>query len=265
MCRRRSNNLAVTSATDFEARRSASSAEPLDLFSASFRSKSIRQIYLLAYNYTIPGASRAGINSSQSGQLEVPMKTLVTRKGNLDARRFFRKKLREIAGKPKELEWSFPNGSREKYLTYLVKTYLGKLQIGVLERWRGRNLHLIRFAQRQGSLPPGVELNTPVAHNRRVAGLYAKDANGEIWLCSRGSFTAGGKIPYDFSLSYFNEWLYEIDDAGKLLQIIPVCSLSSPKIFDDIATFTTAVQELKKKYKGESYKIISPPKNSLKN
>ena len=193
------------------------------------------------------------------------MKTLVTRKGNLDALRVFRNKLREIAGKPKELEWSFPNGSRGEYPTYLVKTYLGELQIGVPERWEGRNLHLIRFAQKQGPLSPDVELNIPEAHDRKVAGLYVKDANGEIWLCSRGSFTAGGKIPYDFSFSYFDKWLYKIDDAGKLLQIIPVCSLSSPTIFDEIADFTTAVKELKKKYKGESYKIISPPKNSLEN
>lgn len=189
------------------------------------------------------------------------MKTLVTRKGNLDALRFFRRKLKK--NKQKELEWIFPDGSRGKYPTYLVKTYLGKLEIGVPEGWGTRNPHLIRFAQRQGSLSPDVELNIPKAHDRRVSGLYAKDANGEIWLCSRGSFTAGrGRIPRDISFSHFDKWLYEIDDEGELRPIIPVCSLSSPTIFDDIATFTTAVQELKKRYKDESYKIISPKKTN---
>lgn len=193
------------------------------------------------------------------------MKTLVTPKDNSKALRSFRAKLREIAGKPKELEWRFPNGSRGKYPTYLVKTYLDKLEIGVPEGWEARNPHLIRFAQRQGPLSPDVELNIPEAHNRRVSGLYAKHANGEIWLCSRGLFTAfRGKIKRDISFSHFEKWLYEIDDEEKLLQIIPVCSLSSPTIFDDIADFTDAVRELKEIYKDEdeSYKIISPKKTN---
>ena len=190
------------------------------------------------------------------------MKTLVTRKGNLDALRVFRNKLREIAGKPKGLEWSFPNGSREEYPTYLVKTYLGKLQIGVPKRWGTRNPHLIRFAQKQGPLSPDVELNIPKTHDRRISGLYAKHANGEIWLCSRGLFTAfRGKIKREtITFPYFDKWLHEIDDKEKSIQIIPVCSLSSPTIFDDIADFTDAVQKLKKIYKDKSYKIISPEK-----
>ena len=124
------------------------------------------------------------------------MKTLVTCKDNSEALKSFRKKLREIAGKPKELEWRFPNSNRSgrKYRTYLVKTYLGALEIGVPGRWGTRNVHLIRFVQGKGSLSPDVELNIPKKHNRRVSGLYAKDAYDEIWLCSRGSFTAGGSI-----------------------------------------------------------------------
>lgn len=59
---------------------------------------------------------------------------------------------------------------------------------------------------------------------------------------------------------YFDKWLYEIDDEGELRPIIPVCSLSSPTISSDIATFTIAVQELKKRYKDKSYKIIPPKK-----
>ena len=181
------------------------------------------------------------------------MKTLVTPEDNSKALRSFRAKLREIAGKPKELEWRFPNtgGRQGKYPTYLVKTYLGELQIGVPERWGGRNPHLIRFAQRQGSLSPDVELNIPEKHDRNVSGLYAKHANGEIWLCSRGSFTAfRGRIKREtITLPYFDKWLYEIDDEEELRQIIPVCSLLSPTISSDIATFTIAVQELKKRYK----------------
>ena len=194
------------------------------------------------------------------------MKTLVTRKDNSKALKLFRAKLREIAGKPEELEWRFPDGSRGKYPTYLIETYLNKLEIGVPEGWKARNPHLIRFAQSQGPLSPDVELNIPKTHDRKISGLYAEDANGEIWLCSRGLFTAfRGKIKREtITFPYFDKWLHEIDDEGESCRIIPVCSLSSPTIFDDIADFTTAVQELKEIYKeiykDGSHKSISPKK-----
>ena len=181
------------------------------------------------------------------------MYTLKTKKENKKAIALFQKRLKGICPRPEKLEWGFPNGERAKYLTYKIATYLGEIQIGVPEpeSWRSRIPHLVRFSKEQGPPSPDVELNIPIDHNRKVSGLYAS-SNGEIWLCSRGSFTAyRGQIKRDITFSYFDKWLNEIDDAGKIINVIPVCSLSSPTFANDIATFVAAVLELKELYKKE--------------
>jgi hypothetical protein len=189
------------------------------------------------------------------------VRTIETAKGNSEALSLFREKLEETSYKQEELEWGFPNGNRADYLTYSIKTHLGELQIGVPESWESRIPHLVRFAREQGPPSPDVELNIPVEHNRKISGLYA-NSNDEIWLCSRGSFTAyRGQIKRDITFSYFDKWLCEIDDAGKSIQVIPVCSLSSPTIANDIATFTASVQELKLLYKDNSGEAIPPTRS----
>lgn len=179
------------------------------------------------------------------------MQTIETYDENSSALSLFRKRLECISYHQEELEWGFPNGERAEYLTYSIETHLGELQVGVPESWESRIPHLVRFAKEQGPPSPGVELNIPTEINRRVSGLYAK-FNDEIWLCSRGSFTAfRGQIKRDIAFSHFDKWLCEVDDAGKRVQVIPVCSLSSSTMANDIATFTAAVQELKKIYKDQ--------------
>lgn len=184
------------------------------------------------------------------------MHTLETPEENAEALSLFRKKLEDISYRQEELEWGFPNGDRAEYLTYSIKTHLGELQIGVPEFWESRIPHLVRFTKDQGPPSPDVELNIPTEHNRKVSGLYAK-SNNEIWLCSRGSFTAfRGKIKRDVTFSYFDKWLCEIYDAGKKIQVISVCSLSSSTIANDIATFTASVKELKQLYKDEPDEML---------
>lgn len=185
------------------------------------------------------------------------MQTIETYDENSSALSLFRQRLEDISYRQEELEWGFPNGERAEYLTYSIETHLGELQVGVPESWESRIPHLVRFAKEQGPPSPDVELNIPTEINRRVSGLYAK-SNDEIWLCSRGSFTAfRGQIKRDITLSHFDKWLCEIDDAGKQAQVIPVCSLSSPTMANDIATFTAAVQELKQLYKNQPDQISS--------
>ncbi|MGF1872455.1 hypothetical protein [Photobacterium indicum] len=186
------------------------------------------------------------------------MKTIETYYENSFALSLFRKKLDDISYRQEELEWGFPNGDRAEYLTYSIATHLGELQVGVPESWVSRIPHLVRFAKEQGPPSPDVELNIPTEINRRVSGLYAK-SNDEIWLCSRGSFTAfRGQIKRDITLSHFDKWLCEVDDAGRQAQVIPVCSLSSPTMANEIATFTAAVQELKQLYKDHPDEMSSP-------
>lgn len=194
------------------------------------------------------------------------MRILETIDENSEAVELFRDKLEEVSYMKKDLEWGFPNGERLEYPTYLVKTHLGELQIGVPDSSLGNRIpHFVRFAKDDNAPPsPDVELNTPREHDRRISGVYVKDGD-EIWLCSRGSFTAyRGQIKRDLVFSFFENWLYQVNDSGTMTLVIPVCSLSSPTISNDIAEFTFAVQELKQLYKKNSsvISLSKPDKNN---
>lgn len=177
------------------------------------------------------------------------MHALETKEENSRAVNKFRERLHEIAHNLTDMEWGFPNGDRHIYPTYSIQTYLGEIQIGVPEFWNTTVPHLIRFTKEQGPPSPDVEINIPSEHNRKVSGVYVQSGN-ENWLCSRGSFTAfRGQIKRDFTLKHFEKWIIQIDDKNKPANVILVCSINSPKIADDIATFVAAVMELKKLYK----------------
>jgi hypothetical protein len=188
------------------------------------------------------------------------MRALETKEENSLAVKNFRKRLKDVAFKLEEMEWGFPNGERADYPTYSIKTRLGEIQVGVPKSWSTRVPHLIRFTKEQGPPSPDVEINIPIEHNRKVSGLYVQSGN-EYWLCSRGSFTSyRGQIKREFTFSHFDKWLIQIDDMGKSTNVIPVCSLASPTIANDIVTFVAAVQELKQLHKGgeeQSETIVS--------
>jgi hypothetical protein len=177
------------------------------------------------------------------------MHALETKKENSQAVMAFRERLKEVAFRLENFEWGFPNGERGVYPTYSIHTHLGEIQVGVPESWSNRAPHLIRFKKEQGPPSPDVEINIPMEHDRKVSGLYVQ-ADSEYWLCSRGSFTSyRGQIKRDYTFSHFNKWLIEIDDKARSAYVIPVCSLASPTLANDIATFARAVQELKRLHK----------------
>lgn len=177
------------------------------------------------------------------------MRALDTKEENSRAAKSFRERLKDVAFKLEDMEWGFPNGDRVVYPTYSIMTHLGEIQVGVPKSWDTRVPHLIRFTKEQGPPSPDVEINIPIEHDRKVSGLYVQTGN-EYWLCSRGSFTSyRGKIKREFTFTHFDKWLIQIDDMGKTANVIPVCSLASPTIANDIATFVAAVQELKQLHK----------------
>jgi hypothetical protein len=178
------------------------------------------------------------------------MRALETKEENSRAVKTFRERLKEVASKLEDMEWGFPNGGRDIYPTYSIQTHLGEIQVGVPKSWNTRVPHLIRFTKEQGPPSPDVEINIPIEHDRKVSGLYVQSGN-EYWLCSRGSFTSyRGQIKREFTFTHFDKWLIRIDDMGKPANVIPVCSLASPTIANDIATFVAVVQELKQLHKG---------------
>ena len=190
------------------------------------------------------------------------MRALDTKEENSRAVKSFRERLKDVASKLEDMEWGFPNGDRVIYPTYSITTHLGEIQVGVPKSWNTRVPHLIRFTKEQGPPSPDVEINIPIEHDRRVSGLYVQSGI-EYWLCSRGSFTSyRGQIKREITFIHFDKWL--IDDLGKSANVIPVCSLTSPTIANDIATFVAAVQELKQLHKGgeeqpEAGKSGTPP------
>lgn len=178
------------------------------------------------------------------------MRALNKKNENSRAVKTFRERLKVVASKLEDMEWGFPNGGRERYPTYSISTHLGEIQVGVPKSWNTRVPHLIRFTNEQGPPSPDVEINIPIEHDRKVSGLYVNTGN-EYWLCSRGSFTSyRGQIKREFTFTHFDKWLVQIDDMGKLADVIPVCSLASPTIANDIATFVAAIQELKRLHRG---------------
>lgn len=183
------------------------------------------------------------------------IRSLETEEENSRAVRSFRQRLKEVASNLTDMEWGFPNGDRHKFPTYSIPTYLGEIQIAVPKSWDTRVAHLIRFKKEQGPPSSDVEINIPITHDRQVSGLYIKSDNDYL-LCSRGSFTSyRGQINREFTFSKFDKWLLKISDKGKLVAVIPVCSISSPTIANDIATFVKAVIELKQAYKATEEQI----------
>ncbi|MDK9779658.1 MULTISPECIES: hypothetical protein [unclassified Vibrio] len=180
------------------------------------------------------------------------MRTICEEKENTEAIGIFRRNLERLSVDSRMLEWGFPSGDRDYFLTYTLPSVLGDIQIGVPEEWSTRIPHLVRFVKDQGPPSPDVEVNIPLNLNRSVSGVYVK-AGSDILLCSRGLFTSyRGKIKKYVSLKYFHQWVQTIDDAGQLSTIIPVCSISSDSLAEDIASFTSSVVLLKEKLKSDS-------------
>ena len=177
------------------------------------------------------------------------MRSLVATKEIEVAVRAFRKRLLEAADDNSNLDWLFPNGERVTCPTYNLDTCYGRIQVGLHDDWDTRIAHLLRFVKEPGSLSSDLEINIPPMLDRRVSGLYVESDN-ELWLCSRGVFTSfRGRIPKNLVQAYFFKWLMDVDDGGRNATVIPVVSIDSPSLKDDIATFLHAVVSLKEEFK----------------
>jgi len=133
--------------------------------------------------------------------------------------------------------------------TYTIKSKAGRVVVGLPSKWSTRIPHLFSLEREGRSLSPDVEINIPLKPDARVSGVYVRSGS-ETWLCSRGKFTAyRGAIPKDTVLRHFGKWVIEVVDGDGSASVIPVTSLSSTSLRDDIATFIKTVIDLKTKYK----------------
>ncbi len=161
----------------------------------------------------------------------------------------FRSILAKTAEEKKRRQWTFPNGDKFVFETFSLKTTEGILLVGIADKWRNRVPHLFCLEREGRALSPDVEINIPLGIDRSVSGVYIRDGK-DIWLCTRGSFTSfRGKIKREVAFKHFDKWLVEVLDDGKSGHVIPVASISSPTIFEDIAQFVQALISLKEAFK----------------
>jgi hypothetical protein len=169
----------------------------------------------------------------------------------------FRKILANAATARQEREWTFPNGEKELFETFSLHTTHGTLLVGIHDRWNNRVPHLFCLEREGRALSPDVELNIPLSLDRSVSGAYLRDMK-DVWLCTRGGFTSfRGKIKREVAFKHFDKWLVDVSDNGKDARVIPVASLSSPTMVEDLAEFVQAVISLKEDFKRSSGDSIS--------
>lgn len=178
----------------------------------------------------------------------------------------FRKLIKDRAIDSKVLQWAFPNGEKANLKTYTLNTPHGILGVGIPKnKWNTRVPHLFTLSMDASVISPDVEINIPLKLDRSISGVYVKNGK-DIWLCSRGDFTAyRGKIKRDITFSYFDKWLLDVEDGEKIASIIPIAALTSPNIESQIANFVSSVNELKARYKNledRGSASISPVWNS---
>jgi hypothetical protein len=161
----------------------------------------------------------------------------------------FRSILAKTAIEKKKREWTFPNGERDTFETFSLNTTEGTLLVGIHDRWNNRVPHLFCLEREGRALSPDVELNIPLGLDRSVSGAYLRDTK-DVWLCTRGSFTSfRGKIKREVAFKHFDKWLVDVLDDGKAALVIPVASVSSPTMVEDLAQFVQAVISLKEDLK----------------
>ena len=162
----------------------------------------------------------------------------------------FRKIIEDASFENEVFQWAFPNGVKADIETYKLNTHHGTLGVGIPKgQWNARVPHLFTLSLDASTLSPDVEINIPLSLDRNVSGVYVKNGK-DIWLCSRGMFTAyRGKIKRELTFSHFDKWLLEVRDADRTASIIPIAALTSPDIANQIANFVISVNNLKEKYK----------------
>lgn len=188
------------------------------------------------------------------------MAQIIEQKTNIrSAIQKFRKIIKEASFENEVLQWAFPNGEKANLKTYKLNTRYGTLGVGIpKDQWNTRVPHLFTLSLNASTISPDVEINIPLTLDRRVSGVYVKKGD-DIWLCSRGMFTAyRGKIKRELTFAHFDKWLLDVDDASKTAYIIPIAALTSPDIANQIANFVLSVNELKEKYKNEDIEEVSP-------
>lgn len=84
-----------------------------------------------------------------------------------------------------------------------------------------------------------VQLNFPAGtYNRRMAGAFVRDAQGEVFIAHRGKLTKGkAGLPKDQVFREFASRAVEAEDAGKTSRVILISELDDPALADRLWDF----------------------------
>jgi hypothetical protein len=91
-----------------------------------------------------------------------------------------------------------------------------------------------------------VQLNFPAGrYNRRLAGAFVRDANGEVFIAHRGKLTKGkAGLPKAQVFREFAPWTVEVEDAGKTSTVILISELDDPALADRLWDFAEEAREV---------------------
>jgi hypothetical protein len=91
------------------------------------------------------------------------------------------------------------------------------------------------------------EINPPFEGiNRYMAGVYAKDSAGKLYLLHRGKIGGGkpGNSKSKFEKEYRGNWIYA-QDGDRLTKLALIASFESPRFVDQVADFVNQVNSIK--------------------
>lgn len=91
-----------------------------------------------------------------------------------------------------------------------------------------------------------VQLNFPAGtYNRRMAGVFVRDASGDIFVAHRGKLTKGHSgLPKDMVFREFAAYAVEAADNGRTSRVILIAGLDDPELADRLWEFAEEAREV---------------------
>lgn len=98
-----------------------------------------------------------------------------------------------------------------------------------------------------------VQLNFPAgAYNRRMAGVFVTDENGDAFVAHRGKLTKGrAGLPREKVYREFAAQMIEAEDQGRRSKLILLSALDDPKLADRLWKFATEARDVATRIAGE--------------
>lgn len=164
------------------------------------------------------------------------------------AQTVFMKKLAKKADRTEELSVGYPGGSEIGPVSW--SKALGMWWVHKPESnrfWNGFGTEEVQWSSKH-SHTLDCEINPPYEGiNRRIAGVFAKDENGELFLLHRGKIGGGrpGIGKNLFLNNYRGKWI-TVKDGDQLSNLALVASFKNPRFVIQVTNFVKEVKRIKR-------------------